>query len=160
MSKLIRAGLAIVGASACALATVLAVPAFAVPSDPACQELPGRTCKTPPAALRLCPPGYKPADEQPSPLGTLCVIVGQDNANNLHAIAKLSPLLCAHVAVGNNVGRPEDLVRTLHCPVYEPPKTEPVEEPTEEQPMTPVILTPVKQAPTPRTVVSDLPVTH
>jgi len=166
MSKLTRAGLATVGAGVVTLATMFVVPAaFALPGDdPACQELPGKTCtQTPPAVLHLCPPGYKPATEQPSPIGTLCVIAGQDKNNNTHAIVKLSPLLCAHVVVGNNTkqAQPADLVRTLRCPVYVPPKTEPEPVPVVPVvPVTPVDQGPVKQAPAPQTVISDLPVTH
>lgn len=144
-------------------AAVLLVGGLAIPAsaalpgdDPNCPELPGKTCtQTPPAPLRLCPQGYAPAPDQPSPTGTLCVVVGQDKAGNLHAVVRVDPLLCAHLAVGTNA-RPEDLVRTLHCPVYAPPSPAP-----EPAPVAPPAAgdTPLPPAPVPPIVAANLPVT-
>lgn len=137
------------------MGAAFAIPAAALPGD-SCQEGSSTTCTQP--AL-LCPQGYEPSATQPSVVGTLCVVAGHDKAGDLHAIARLSPLLCAHLVVGNR-GRPEDLVRTLRCPVYVPPASE---TPTEAPPA-PVAPTPpvnnVPVAPAPTIVTSNLPVTH
>lgn len=177
MIKLKRASLALVGAGACALTIALAVPASADPGYYGdCPQGSTQNCSTP--KLHLCPSDSTQRDP-------LCVYVGPgrlsngstDGYNDLHAVVRLDPILCAHAVVDAN-GRPNrDLIRTASCarhdeqvipPVTGAPCTCPAPAPVVVPPSAPVTGTPAESVPAPaptiinnNTATSPLPaVTH
>lgn len=118
MIKLKRASLVLAGAGACALTIALAVPASADPGYyGSCPQGSTANCSTPP--VKLCPSNGGISDQR----NPLCVYLGPGptradgtNDGDLHAVAKLSPILCAHVIVGTNGQQQYDqLVRTGRC---------------------------------------------
>lgn len=119
-----------------ALGTVFAIPAAA---------LPGEGPQGP-----LCPSNYVPVPHQPA-VGTLCLYVGPGhNDKDLHAAARISPILCLHVAIGTD-NEQRQLVRTVRC---SPTKTEPTPVPAPAP-----APAPLPPAPAPVVVPNSLPVT-
>lgn len=115
-----------------------------------------------------CPAGYLPAIGQADPQSTVCITAGPSANGDIHAIVRIDPALCAHVAVGDNRrsdgATPNDVVRTLRCPRPVPPvavvPTEPTTPGTGTGSDSGSSTGSLPTAPAPTIVGSHLPVTH
>jgi hypothetical protein len=114
-----------------------------------------------------CPNGYLPAVGQDDPASTLCITAGPSRNGDIHALVRVDPLLCAHLAVGDHRRSdgtvPRDVVRTLRCPRMVPVTvvpTAPATPPDTAAPGSNNTSNPLPPAPAPVTVGSNLPVTH
>lgn len=102
-----------------------------------------------------CPNGYLPAiNQRIDQQYTICVTAGPSANGDVHAIVRIDPALCAHVAAGTNPRSdgtvPRDAVRTLRCPAAsQPAAPAPAPAPATSQP----------PAPVPAVISGSLPVT-
>lgn len=113
-----------------------------------------------------CPNGYLPAiGQQVDPQSTICITAGPAANGDIHAIVRIDPALCAHIAVGTNKRSdgtvPADAVRTLRCPRVVPVTPVPATEtPAPPEVPAPATNQPLPPAPVPPIVGGNLPVTH
>lgn len=129
----------------------------ASPDPNPCPEGSSITCRVnnyPPGLLRHCPLG----EQRPE---GLCVYVGPGpDDRDLHAAARVDPLLCAHLKVSTDP-RERALVQTLRCPVgAEVPPVSSTPTPDAPAPVTSEPTAPEPPSAGESIVTTHLPVTH